>query len=83
MKIKVKELVERLKDEDQDAIVLLSVDTERNYYRLLSGIDGNRRFNEEYEGIKLGFLTPELEKHDFSKEDVAPKEWEKAVVLWP
>lgn len=78
--VTVKELIETLQELPQDAIVVMSRDSEGNGFSLLSDIESNCMF---FEGeIKLAELTPELRSQGYEEEDVG-EEGDRAVCFWP
>ena len=80
----VKELVELLKDEDPNRIIILQKDSEGSGFSPCAGIDtGVYVPNSTWSGeVYLEELTPELEEKGFGEEDVA-EDGIKALILWP
>lgn len=82
--MKVKELIELLKQVDGELLVVMSKDSEGNDFSPLS--DGSERFYEAettwYGRIGLKELTPEDIKDGYGEEDVL-ENGIPALVLWP
>ena len=84
--MKVKELIAELsKCEDQDALVILSIDQEGNNFHPIRDVDDNSGY-EDLDGVGLGNvgiwnLTEKLQADGFTAEDVVRKQ--RAVVIWP
>lgn len=80
----VKQLINLLKKEDQDRIVILSKDGEGNSYSPLDSFyKCSYRADSTWSGeIGLEKLTTELEKSGYSEEDVI-SDGEPALVLYP
>jgi hypothetical protein len=87
--MKVKELIDILKKEDQNAIVVLSIDEEGNGFETVVTVEGDNKYCTKGNcrgEIRLKELTEELENAGYGEEDCAPKNdknWVDAVVLWP
>lgn len=82
--MKVKELIEQLKECDPDSIVIMSEDGEGNGFSPLSEIDDSSNYlaDSTWSGeVGLRELTPDLEVRGYSEEDIL--DGEKCVVLWP
>ena len=79
--MKVKELIEKLKKADPEAMVVMSYDSEGNGYNKLRDVETD---NQAYCHGEIGFkkLTPELEKRGYGEGDLL-EDGEDAVVLWP
>lgn len=75
----VKELIERLQQEDPHRIVVMATDGEGNGFGTLRDVEASMYRDGE---CGLEKLTPKLIKAGYSDEDVM-KDGEKAVVLWP
>lgn len=84
--MKVKELIELLKNEDPDSIVICQKDPEGNGYSPLYSVEGDSQGyvpDSTWSGERaLLKLTPELVEQGFSEEDV-DETAEKAVFLVP
>jgi len=79
--MKVKELIERLKEFDPECEVIMSRDPEGSVYSPLDDIEDYIYFDRD---IYLEELTPELIEEGYGEEDLAPSEDAKlAVVFWP
>jgi len=70
--MKVKELIKLLKKEDQNREVVISKDSEGNYYSPLSDwYTASYKADSTWSGeVGLEELTPELEERGYSEEDV-------------
>ena len=82
--MKVSELIEHLKNEDQDRIVVLSKDSEGNGYSPLAIVD-TCAYKEEstwYGYIGFEELTDDDRRAGFTEEDII-KDGIPAIVLWP
>jgi hypothetical protein len=75
----VAELIEFLRQMDQEALVVLSRDPEGNGFSELHQV-GTNTYRDGQIGIEK--LTPELKKAGYSKEDILAG-GVKAIVLWP
>ena len=73
--MKVREVMEQLKNIDPEREVVLSSDAEGNNYRMLYGLDSDMFYQTEE-----GWVFDEQERVD---EDYPLKDCIKAVVLWP
>ena len=72
--MKVKELIEKLKLEDEDAVVILSADSEGNYYSPL----------EETLGFGKGYYIPRnILGGEFTSENENKDIAQKCIVLFP
>lgn len=83
--MKVKELIEKLKEHDQDRVVVMSKDGEGNEYSPLANM-GTASYVAEstwsgYIGLEPGDLDDEAIAQGYTEEDV--KNGEPALVLWP
>ncbi len=81
--MKVSELIELLKEEDQNRIVIMQADGEGNGYSPLADFyTGSYLADSTWSGeVGLEELTSELEEEGYSEEDVL--EGEKALILCP
>lgn len=83
----VKELIEELKQLPEDALIVMSKDSEGNRYSPLSGIDISLYVADStWSGdIYLTELTDELRAQGYSEEDLYDGDDDAvtAVVLWP
>ena len=80
--VTVKELKELLKNEDDDAIIVLSSDEEGNSFSPLHesyGVD-NFLSDGNYGEIHPRELTPELIKQGYTEEDLGSKEDRKKMI---
>jgi hypothetical protein len=77
--MKVKELIEKLKKFDPEKLVILSKDSEGNYYDTLWEIDDGHTYKDNYIGYAK--ITPELKKQGYDEEDIM--EGEPCIVLYP
>lgn len=66
----VKQLIERLEEEDPEAIIIMSKDSEGNSYRPIGNIAGNFLYEKAYLDI-------------VSMDEADGKEGQKALVFWP
>lgn len=81
--MKVKDLIEKLKEHDPEAMVALSKDAEGNGYSPLADIEAaGYSKDDHFSGLTYNKLTPELEKMGFSEEDI-DEDAEDCVFLWP
>ena len=81
----VKELIEALNGENQDAIVILSGDAEGNRYSPMAdiSIDGTYIKSSSWRGeVYPRHLTKRLIKQGYTEEDVS-KDGPECIVLWP
>ncbi len=74
----VRDLIELLKNEDQDRLVVMSSDGEGNHYSEFADF-GRMSFRDGEVG--LDGLTADLEKKGYSEEDVL--DGEKCIVFYP
>lgn len=79
--MKVKELIEWLQTEDQEAEVVMSSDPEGNSFSPLFDISNNARYDRDCGEVGLKTLTPELEKSGHTEEDIGYGV--DCIVLWP
>jgi hypothetical protein len=80
--MKVKELIQQLKQEDPERVVLVSRDEEGNGFLELRELGTSAGTNGGYEWeIGLEELTDELKKQGYSDEDVM--DGVPVLVLWP
>jgi len=78
----VKELIERLREIDQDRIVVMSMDPEGNGFFPLGDLETYAFTKEDGCGeIGIEELTDELREQGYTEEDI--KEGQPAVCLWP
>lgn len=79
----VSELIELLKKEDGNRIVVMSQDPEGNGFRLLNGV-ATLSCNADRWDIEIGLeeLTPEYVRRGYGEEDVL-ENGTPALVLWP
>lgn len=78
----VKELIELLGKANQDAVVIMSKDSEGNEFSELYEPDvDNIVWNEDDEEIGIAKLTAKYRKQGYGKEDVI--KGVTAIVLWP
>ena len=79
----VKELIELLRDQNPDAIVVMSKDSEGNSYSPFSSLWAGSYLAETTWGGKVGLseLTPKDKKMGYGEEDVI--DGEAAVILQP
>lgn len=80
-RITVKELIELLKKEDPDRVVIMSIDPEGNGFGYLHEL-ATCAWDPENREVGLEELTPELKKAGYSEEDVF-EGGQKALCLWP
>jgi hypothetical protein len=77
----VKELIELLQKEDKNDLVVLSGDSEGNYFNQVYTI--SKAVYDDNE-ISIRELTPELEDRGYSEEDLCHSEnCRNCVVIWP
>jgi len=78
----VKELIERLKEIDQDRIVVMSMDPEGNGFSPLGDLETCAYTNEGgYGETGIEKLDDDLREQGFTEEDI--KEGQPALCLWP
>lgn len=75
----VRELIERLKQEDPDRVVVLSQDAEGNGFDTLHTVEAMAYSDGE---VGYQILTPEMKKQGYTEEDLMP-DGTPALVLWP
>lgn len=83
--MKVSELIEKLKQFDPGAVVVLSSDAEGNSYNELSAAGGMMfRANDDDEN-EIRYTEAYAEAHGYGEEDTGTEElgFVPAVVLWP
>jgi len=80
----VKELIEQLKEVDQDRIVVMSRDPEGNGFSPLSGVE-TCAYSEDNgygeTGLEPDDLNDELREQGYTEEDIS--DGQPAVCLWP
>ena len=85
--MKVKDLITKLQEQDQDAVVIMQKDSEGNGYSPLYEVDdGHYQADSTWSGKPvLVELTPELRQLGFSEDDLArgDNEVSEAVFLLP
>ena len=65
----VQDLINELEDiEDKSQMMIMSVDG--NYYDPIDQVETGYRYHDEYREVGLIELTPELEKHGYTDEDL-------------
>ena len=81
--MKVKELIEQLKTQDQEDTVVLAIDEEGNGFRELYAVDGDN--NSYIDGeVHLKEITQEFIDAGYTEDDVYDgDDAVSAVVLWP
>jgi len=79
--MKVKELLNLLKDEDPERLIILPIDPEGNGYNQLDEIS-RMAYNPETEEIGIEELTDELRAEKYTERDVI-KDGQKALVFYP
>ncbi len=81
--MKVKELMNILKNLDPELDILLSEDPEGNGYMPLSGYCDNMYYTNDY-NCQIGYnkLTPELAKQGYIEEDIL-ENGKPCLILWP
>lgn len=77
--MKIKQLIEILKELDGDRLVILSRDAEGNSYSPMSDDVWQNSYKDREIGLEV--LTAEKKKQGYSEEDLL--EGEKAVVFYP
>lgn len=82
--MKVRELIEQLQQEDPDALVVMSRDSEGNSYSPLSDFwTGVYQADTTWSGeVGFGELTQELQEHGYNEEDIL-SDGVPAVILSP
>ncbi|MDR3504363.1 MAG: hypothetical protein P4L79_17485 [Legionella sp.] len=83
--MKVKELIELLKKENQEAIVIMSSDEEGNSFSPFYGFSSQNSYlaNSTYSGdVGYNELTKELKEDGYTEEDII-SDGEPALVLYP
>ena len=86
MQYTVSKLKADLEGLPDDALVILSRDSEGNRHSPLCGVDSHYRYQEHNSfcgEIGLDKLTSRFKEHGYTEEDVAPKDARECVVLWP
>ena len=87
VKMKVKELIEKLSKLDRELTVVVSSDAEGNDYSLLANESYDFEENQVYVpgyGLFWGTLTEKLEAEGYSEEDTyAGEDGIRCVVLYP
>ncbi len=79
--MKVSELIAILEDIDPDTLVIMSADSEGNYYNKLSEVD-EVVFDKREQEIGYSELTEELEEAGYGEEDII-EDGVPAVCFWP
>ena len=80
--MKVSELIDLLETVDPDKIVVMSSDSEGNYYHELLDFDGDVVFDSREGEIGYSQLTEELIKDGYGEEDLI-EDGVSAVCFWP
>lgn len=78
--VTVKQLVEKLQGYPEDAVVVLSSDSEGNSFHQLSDVSSGS-FDQEDDQFGLSELTPDLKEEGYSEDDLV--DGLSAVCLWP